>query len=119
MLNRTGVTINRRPRPNLSRRKMNAKLKRPRSFARRIGDLICWIVPGAILALIPKCPMCLAAYVALWTGIGLSISAAIYLRASLMVLSIALILFLGARSARRLLHKFSQHEQLIGRRAAC
>ena len=63
--------------------------------------------------------MCLAAYVALWTGIGLSLSAAIYLRVSLLVVSIALILFLAVRSARRLIHKFSQHEQLIERSAVC
>jgi hypothetical protein len=82
-------------------------------------DLVSWIVPAAILALIPKCPMCLAAYVALWTGIGLSISAAIYLRASLLVVSIALILFLAVRSVHRLIHKFSQQEHLVGRITTC
>jgi membrane protein implicated in regulation of membrane protease activity len=119
MLNRTGATINRRPHTNLSQRNMNRKVKRPKSLARRFVDLIGWIVPGAVLALVPKCPMCFAAYIALWTGIGLSLSAAIYLRASLLVVSIALILFLGVRSARRLIHKFSQHEQLVGRSMTC
>jgi hypothetical protein len=88
-------------------------------IVRRIVDLVGWIVPGAVLALIPKCPMCLAAYIALWTGIGLSISAAVYLRASLLVVAVALILFLVARSARRLIHKFNPPEQLIRRRMAC
>ena len=81
------------------------------ALRRRVGcgstirrALIGWIVPSAILALIPKCPMCLAAYIALWTGIGLSISAAIYLRASILVLCVGLILFLAARSARLLFH---------------
>jgi hypothetical protein len=91
----------------------------PATFVRRFVDLVGWIVPGAILALIPKCPMCFAAYIALWTGIGLSLSAAIYLRASLLVVSIALILFLGVRSARRLIHKFSHDEQLVGRSMTC
>jgi hypothetical protein len=89
------------------------------SIARRAVDVIGWIVPGAILALIPKCPMCLAAYVALWTGIGLSISAAIYLRVSVLVLCVGVILFLAARSARLLIYKFGRHEQIIGRSAPC
>jgi hypothetical protein len=90
-----------------------------KSNIRRAVDFIGWIVPGAVLALVPKCPMCFAAYIALWTGIGLSISAAVYLRASLLVVSIALILFLAVRSARRLIHKFSQHELLVGRSMPC
>jgi len=88
-------------------------------FIRRFVEVAEWIVPSAILALIPKCPMCLAVYVALWTGIGLSLSAAIYLRAALLVVSIGLILFFALRSARRLIHKFSQHEQLIERSMPC
>src|SRR5215472_19324115 len=89
------------------------------SPVRRAVGLISWILPSAILALIPKCPMCLAAYIALWTGIGLSFSAAIYLRASLLAVSIGLILFLGVKTARRLIHKFSQHVQLVGRSMPC
>ena len=88
-------------------------------FIRRAVDLIGWIVPGAVLALVPKCPMCFAAYIALWTGIGLSISAAIYLRVSLLVLCVGFILFLAARNTRRLIHKFGQCEKTIGRSATC
>src|SRR5918996_647847 len=83
---------------------------------RRAADLVGWIVPGAVLALVPKCPVCFAAYIALWTGIGLSISAAIYLRVSIVVLCVGLILFLGARSVRLLFLKFGRHEQSIERR---
>jgi hypothetical protein len=32
----------------------------------------------------PKCPLCVAAHVALWTGLGLSLAAATYLRWSLL-----------------------------------
>jgi hypothetical protein len=73
------------------------KTKQRISFVRRCVDLISWIVPGAILALIPKCPMCLAAYIALWTGIGVSLATATYLRASLLFLCAASLLYLVAR----------------------
>src|SRR5262245_20633545 len=94
----------------------NSRTPKP---GRRFVEVAEWIVPSAILALVPKCPMCLAAYIALWTGVGLSLSAAIYLRASLLIVSTVLILFLAVRSARRLIHKFSHDEQLIGRSMPC
>lgn len=45
------------------------------------------------LALIPKCPACLAGYVALATGIGLSVPAATHLRTVLLTLSVSLLGF--------------------------
>ena len=47
-----------------------------------------WMMPLAVLALMPKCPACLAAYVAIGTGIALSASVAVYLRVTLLVLCI-------------------------------
>jgi hypothetical protein len=87
---------------------------RPATFARRFIEVAGWIVPSTILALIPKCPACLAAYIALWSGIGLSLSAAVYLRTSLLVLCAGLILFLAVWNARRLIHKFGQCETTTG-----
>ena len=73
------------------------------SIVRRAVDLVGWIVPGAILALIPKCPICLAGYIALWTGLGLSVAAAANLRVLLIIVSVILLIFLAARQTRRLI----------------
>jgi hypothetical protein len=95
------------------------KHKTSTSFVRRCVDLISWIVPGAILALIPKCPVCLAVYVAAWTGIGLSLSTAMHLRLWLLILCAGLILFLAARTTFRLVQKFCQCETIIRRSVVC
>ena len=56
--------------------------------------LSAWVLPSAILVLVPKCPACLAAHVTLWTGLGLSLSTATYLRWVLLFLCVASLLFL-------------------------
>jgi hypothetical protein len=54
-----------------------------------------------IWAVMPKCPMCIAAYVAVWTGLGLSLAAATYLRWSLLLASGAVIVYLIIKSGFR------------------
>jgi hypothetical protein len=67
----------------------------------RFLSVVGWVVPSAILALIPKCPVCVSAYVAAWTGLGLSVSVATHLRASLLIFSAGLLAFLAARNWMR------------------
>jgi hypothetical protein len=77
----------------------------PLSFLRRSLDLTAKAIPVAILAVLPKCPACLAAYVALGTGIGLSLTAATYLRLSLIVACVASLIFFVAKMIRPKLHR--------------
>ena len=70
---------------------------------RRVREIFGWVLPGAILVLLPKCPACLVAYVTLWTGLGLSFSAATYLRWVLLLVGIASLLFLIVKRVDRFL----------------
>lgn len=73
------------------------------SLLGRAGAAVEWALPIATLALIPKCPACVAAYVLLFTGVGLSFPAAAALRWSLIALSVAALTYLAFRAARRAL----------------
>ena len=73
-------------------RSQTAWLRRPRGVAG-------WILPGALLALMPKCPMCLAAYVALCTGFTMTGSSAHILLRTLTVLCIGTLALCVVRAA--------------------
>lgn len=64
---------------------------------RRGSSIAAWLFPSATLALLPKCPICLAAYVALISGLGISIQTAAYLRTSLLILSVATLVYLSLK----------------------
>ena len=87
--------------------------RRPASRLRRVGEIAGLLVPSATLALLPKCPACAAAYVALATGIGISLPTATYLRVMLVVLCVASLVLMTARRLRSLIARGSQPAVII------
>jgi hypothetical protein len=73
-----------------------------RSRWRRAVEMVGWIIPSAMLVLMPKCPVCLAVDLALLGGVGISVANASRLRASLLVLCIAALSCLALRFLWRL-----------------
>ena len=57
-----------------------------------------WVLPSTALALMPKCPACLAAYVAAGTGLGISFSVASYMRSAAIVACLAFMVIMVAVS---------------------
>jgi len=80
------------------------------TWPRRVREGLAWILPSAILVLVPKCPACLAAHVALWTGLGLSLSTAAYVRWTLLLVGIASLLFLVVTRLNRIKANKETHQ---------
>jgi len=60
-----------------------------------------YVVPAAVMALLPKCPACIVAYLAVGAGIGVTMSTAATLRTMLLILCVASLVFITARRVRR------------------
>jgi hypothetical protein len=72
---------------------------------RRVREVVGLILPGMFLALMPKCPMCLAAYVALGTGFTLSYTSAHLLMRALTALCISTLAFCVVRRMMKYLRQ--------------
>jgi hypothetical protein len=60
-----------------------------------------WALPSVALALVPKCPMCVAAYLAIGGGLGVSLTTAAHLRTALVWLCWSTLALLIARLVAR------------------
>jgi hypothetical protein len=69
--------------------------------ARRCCDVAGYVAPMAVLVLLPKCPACIVAWLAIGTGIGVTITTATYLRMSLLILCVSCLAGVAARQVFR------------------
>lgn len=66
-------------------------MKQRRACCREAIKTTGWLAPAAVLFVLPKCPACFAAYLALATGLGVSASVCLQMRSALFALCIAAI----------------------------
>jgi hypothetical protein len=84
----------------------------PRRSAYDTGrKFLAVLVPGLLWALIPKCPACLAAYIALATGLSVSVSVASHLRYVLIAIFLVTVSVLAWSQMRRWAHAKSFAER--------
>lgn len=72
---------------------------RSRTWPSRSRAALAWALPITTLALIPKCPACIAAYLLLFTGIGVSLPVAGAIRNALITLCVIAIAWFLVRLA--------------------
>src|ERR1700740_1877165 len=80
---------------------------RQQNLLNRFVNFVGWIVPSAILALIPKCPACVAGYAVIGTSVGFSLSALAQLRFALIVLWGVSLSFVGTKSGLYLITRIA------------
>jgi hypothetical protein len=82
-----------------------------RRLARRLSAGAASLLPGAVLVLLPKCPLCLAAWLTVISGTAVSATVAARLRGVVAVIWVAAIalaaalLLVRAQAGRRRLHR--------------
>ncbi len=66
------------------------------NFLKKAINAVRLVLPGAMLAVMPKCPLCLAAYISLSTGMGISAASATWLRVLLATACVASLMYVVA-----------------------
>lgn len=75
------------------------------SVRRCCGTAAGTVAPAAVLVLLPKCPACIAAWLAVGAGIGVSMSTAATLRMVIVGLCVACLAFVVVRQVLRTARK--------------
>ncbi len=72
-----------------------------RRLARRLSTAAASMLPAAVLVLLPKCPLCLAAWLTLTTGAGTSAAGVVWVREMLAVFCVAAVALAAVPILRR------------------
>jgi Fe2+ transport system protein B len=72
----------------------------PSSGKQRWFALAKFSLSALVLALLPKCPACFAAYIALGTGISVSVAAASFLKTLLVAICVGMLIWFLASAFR-------------------
>ena len=84
---------------------------RPRAAARGFSGSGLGLALALGTALLPKCPLCLAADVAIWSGLSLSFGAASVLRTGLIALCVGVLALLAAAQTYRVIARAGAHRE--------
>ena len=68
-----------------------------RRLARRRAGAAASMLPGAVLVLLPKCPLCLAAWLTAIAGVGIPAAAVAHVRELIVVLWLAAVTLAALR----------------------
>ncbi len=68
----------------------------PHRLVRRLSRVTASILPTAVLAFLPKCPVCLAGWLTVATGVSFSAAGAAWVRGLVVVLGVAVIALAAA-----------------------
>lgn len=63
----------------------------PGTSKRRVTQVVGFLLSSVTLILVPKCPVCMAAYVALITGVSVSVAVASHLRLGLLMVCLSVL----------------------------
>lgn len=78
--------------------------RRSAARPRRLQEAARWLIPGATLALLPKCPVCLAAYIALATGLVITPDSAHHVLHALTILCLGTLAWCALRHLVKYCH---------------